>query len=74
MEKKKVPEIQGMDEVIGTEKRNLNEVKYTLKSIYTWANAKQTLSHTHTQTVNIYHLSEKKIKNIRILIKEVGHS
>lgn len=31
-------------------------------------------THTHTQTVNIYHLSEKNIKNIRILIKEVGHS
>lgn len=29
-----------MNEVIGTEKRNLNEV------IYTWANVKQT--HTHT--------------------------
>lgn len=45
-----VPEIQGMDEVIGTEKRNLNEVKYTIKSIYSWANAKQTLSNTHTHT------------------------
>ena len=29
---------------------------------------------THTQNVNIHHLSKKKFKNKRILIDELGHS